>query len=84
MQRLRRETVDLHNGEFCVDVSTYGAVTFEATPREKCDTTFQKQCGVEMNYVRLYYKWAPHYLVNISYVGVWFEMKVMKNQCNEV
>merc|ERR1712241_1437149 len=46
MQRLRRETVDLHNGEFCVDVSTYGAVTFEATPREKCDTTFQKQCEI--------------------------------------
>ena len=44
MQRLRRETVDLHNGEFCVDVSTFGPVSFEATPREKCDTTFAKQC----------------------------------------
>ena len=44
MQRLRREVVDLHSGEFCVDVSTYGAVVFEPTSREKCDTTFQKQC----------------------------------------
>jgi len=51
MQRLRRETVDLHNGEFCVDVSTYGAVTFEATPREKCDTTFQKQCETKTEQV---------------------------------
>jgi len=44
MQRLRREVVDLHSGEFCVDVSTYGAVVFEPTSREKCDTTFMKQC----------------------------------------
>ena len=44
MQRLRREVVDLHSGEFCVDVSTYGAVVFEPISREKCDTTFQKQC----------------------------------------
>ena len=44
MQRLRREVVDLHSGEFCVDVSTYGAVVFEPTSREKCDTIFQKQC----------------------------------------
>lgn len=51
MQRLRRETVDLHNGEFCVDVSTYGSVTFEATPREKCDTTFQKQCETKTEQV---------------------------------
>lgn len=42
--RLRREIVNLHDGEFCVDVSTYGLVKFTETPREKCDTTFQKQC----------------------------------------
>jgi len=44
MQRLRREVVDLHSGEFCVDVSTFGDVVFEPTSREKCDTTFSKQC----------------------------------------
>merc|ERR1739844_513920 len=44
MQRLRREVVDLHSGEFCVDVSTYGLVEFEPTPREKCDSTFNKVC----------------------------------------
>ena len=44
MQRLRREVVDLHSGEFCVDVSTYGDVVFEPKSREKCDTTFAKQC----------------------------------------
>ena len=44
MQRLRREVVDLHSGEFCVDVSTFGEVQFEPTDREKCDTTFEKQC----------------------------------------
>ena len=46
--RNRRETaagaVDLHSGEFCVDVSTYGLVKFERTPRNKCDTTFEKIC----------------------------------------
>ncbi len=36
--------IDLHNEEFCVDVSTYGPVKFESTPREKCDTTFAKRC----------------------------------------
>ena len=46
MQRLRREVVDLHSGEFCVDVSTYGDVVFEPTTREKCDTQFQKQCEI--------------------------------------
>merc|ERR1712038_274355 len=44
MQRLRRETVDLHSGEFCVDVSTFGPVLYDATPREKCTTVFNKQC----------------------------------------
>jgi len=44
MQRLRREVVDLHSGEFCVDVSTYGDIVFEPTSREKCDTQFQKKC----------------------------------------
>ena len=44
MQRLRREVVDLHSGQFCVDVSTYGDVVYEPTSREKCDTQFQKVC----------------------------------------
>merc|ERR1712018_411108 len=51
MQRLRREVVDLHSGEFCVDVSTFGEVSFEPTPREKCDTTFEKQCETKSEQV---------------------------------
>lgn len=42
--RYRRDLVDLHNGEFCVDVSTYTPVQYRPEPREKCDTTFAKQC----------------------------------------
>ena len=42
--RYRRDLVDLHNGEFCVDVSTYTDVQYRPEPREKCDTTFAKQC----------------------------------------
>merc|ERR1712141_915678 len=49
MQRLRREVVDLHSGEFCVDVSTYGLVEFEPTPREKCDSTFNKFVKLRMS-----------------------------------
>merc|ERR1711881_654175 len=46
MQRLRREVqgTDPHLGDFCVDVSTYGDITFNSEPRNKCDTTFEKQC----------------------------------------
>jgi len=47
--------VDLHSGEFCVDVSTFGEVTFEATPREKCETTFQKNCEEKTDQVRFQY-----------------------------
>ena len=52
MQRLRREVVDLHSGEFCVDVSTYGDIKFEGQPREKCDTTFEKKCETKSEQVR--------------------------------
>ena len=38
------ETVDLHKGEFCVDVSTFGPVTYDSTFVEVCDSTFAKQC----------------------------------------
>ena len=53
MQRLRRETVDLHSGEFCVDVSTFGPVLYDATPREKCTTVFNKQCEDKTEQVRI-------------------------------
>eukprot|EP00096_Caligus_rogercresseyi_P012849 TRINITY_DN5515_c0_g1_i1.p1 TRINITY_DN5515_c0_g1~~TRINITY_DN5515_c0_g1_i1.p1 ORF type:complete len:414 (+),score=114.53 TRINITY_DN5515_c0_g1_i1:37-1278(+) len=36
--------IDLHNDEFCVDVSTYGEVSFQPTTRNKCDTVFVKNC----------------------------------------
>ncbi|XP_040583609.1 uncharacterized protein [Lepeophtheirus salmonis] len=36
--------IDLHNDEFCVDVSTYGEVSFEPVTRKKCDTVFVKNC----------------------------------------
>ena len=38
------ETVDLHKGEFCVDVSTFGPVTYDSTFVEVCDSTFAKKC----------------------------------------
>lgn len=38
------ETVDLHKGEFCVDVSTYGPIEYDHVPIEVCDSTFAKQC----------------------------------------
>jgi len=34
----------LHKGEFCVDVSTFGEIQYNPVPREKCDSTFAKQC----------------------------------------
>ena len=43
--------VDLHNEEFCVDVSTYGEVVFEASPRERCETTFAKRCETKSDQV---------------------------------
>ena len=39
-----QEQVDLHKGEFCVDVSTYGPVEYDHVPVEVCDSTFAKQC----------------------------------------
>ena len=38
------ETVDLHKGEFCVDVSTFGPVIYDSTFVEVCDSTFAKKC----------------------------------------
>lgn len=38
------EQVDLHKGEFCVDVSTYGPIQYDHVPVEVCDSTFAKQC----------------------------------------
>ena len=36
--------VDLHNKEFCVDVSTYQPVVWQEVDAEQCDTVFVKQC----------------------------------------
>ena len=36
--------VDLHKGEFCVDVSTYGPVKYDKKPVKVCDSTFVKNC----------------------------------------
>ena len=36
--------VDLHNQEFCVDVSTYQEVVWVQKPGEMCKTEFVKQC----------------------------------------
>ena len=38
------KTVDLHKGEFCVDVSTYGPVQYDKKAFKGCDTTFIKNC----------------------------------------
>ena len=37
-------SVDLHKGEFCVDVSTYGPTKYDKKPVEVCDSTFVKNC----------------------------------------
>ena len=38
------EEIDLHNKEFCVDVSTYQPVVWQEVDAEQCDTVFVKQC----------------------------------------
>jgi len=38
------EPVDLHNKEFCVDVSTYEPVVWEERDGESCTTIFVKRC----------------------------------------
>ena len=40
----KKETVDLHNKEFCVDVSAYQPVQWEEREEEECDTVFVKKC----------------------------------------
>ena len=39
------EPVDLHNKEFCVDVSTYQPVVWVEREAEECETVFVKQCS---------------------------------------
>ena len=43
--------MDLHSGEFCVDVSTFGDIVFENQGREACDTTFEKVCETKTEQV---------------------------------
>ena len=38
------ESVDLHNKEFCVDVSTYQPVVWVESDGEECHTLFVKKC----------------------------------------
>ena len=38
------KSVDLHNGEFCVDVSAYGPVIYDKKAVKVCDSSFVKQC----------------------------------------
>merc|ERR1712123_382310 len=38
-------TVDLHNKEFCVDVSTYQPVVWVEREGEECSTVFVKDCA---------------------------------------
>ena len=38
------DSVDLHNKEFCVDVSTYQPVVWVERDGEECKTDFVKQC----------------------------------------
>ena len=39
--------VDLHNQEFCVDVSAYQPVVWAEREAEECSTVFVKQCQAE-------------------------------------
>ena len=36
--------IDLHNKEFCVDVSTYQPVVWQEGDAEQCSTVFVKKC----------------------------------------
>lgn len=55
LNRFKRQdaVVDLHNSEFCVDVSTYGDVIFEPQTRSKCDSEFVKKCETKSERVSL-------------------------------
>ena len=50
------KTVDLHKGEFCVDVSAYGPVTYDKKAVKVCDTSFVKQCEDRSEQVGNHYK----------------------------
>ena len=39
------DSIDLHNKEFCVDVSTYQPVVWVEREAESCETVFVKQCS---------------------------------------
>lgn len=39
------DVIDLHNKEFCVDVSTYQPVVWVEREAEECETVFVKQCS---------------------------------------
>ena len=39
-----QKSVDLHKGEFCVDVSTYSPVQYDNKAVNVCDSTFVKNC----------------------------------------
>ena len=51
MKRDASELVDLHNGEFCVDVSEWGDVEYTPLEREQCDSTFAKKCEMKTEQV---------------------------------
>ena len=64
--RVKRELVDLHNGEFCVDVSEWGEVEYEPVEREKCTSTFEKVCEMKNERVKLFIKsFAQYVLLNV-------------------
>ena len=44
MMKDKHGLVDLHKGEFCVDVSTYGKIEYDNAKIDVCDSTFAKQC----------------------------------------
>ena len=50
------KSVDLHKGEFCVDVSAYGPVTYDKKAVKVCDTSFVKQCEDRSEQVANHYK----------------------------
>ena len=50
------KTVDLHKGEFCVDVSAFGPVTYDKKAVKVCDTSFVKQCEDRSEQVGNHYK----------------------------
>ena len=58
--------MDLHNGEFCVDVSEWGAIEYTEEEREKCDSVFEKVCEDKTERVSMMLCYAIYLYLSIK------------------